>query len=52
MLFVDDDAVICAEFARALESLGFEAKVTYMVESSLSRAAAIRFDVFLIEFNL
>jgi two-component system, OmpR family, response regulator len=52
ILVVDDEAVISAEFARTLEGLGFEAEVAHTVESGLSRAAATRFDVILVEFNL
>jgi DNA-binding response OmpR family regulator len=52
MLLVDDEAVICAEFARTLEGFGFEVEVAPTVESGLSCAAATRFDVILVEFNL
>jgi DNA-binding response OmpR family regulator len=52
ILVVDDEAVICAEFARTLESLGFKAEVAHTVESGPSCAAATRFDIILVEFNL
>ena len=52
ILLVDDEEVICAEIARTLEGLGFEAEVAHTVESGLSCAAATQFDVILVEFNL
>jgi DNA-binding response OmpR family regulator len=52
ILLVDDEAVICAEFARTLEGLGFEVEVAITVESGLACAEAARFDAILVEFNL
>jgi DNA-binding response OmpR family regulator len=52
ILLVDDETVICAEFARTLERLGFKVKVAPDVESGLSLAEAARFDAILVEFNL
>jgi len=52
ILLVDDEAVICAEFAHTLEGLGFEVGVATTVESGLARAQAARFDTILVEFNL
>jgi DNA-binding response OmpR family regulator len=52
ILLVDDEAVICAEFARTLEGLGFEVEVAHTVESGLSCAGVARFDAILVEFNL
>jgi DNA-binding response OmpR family regulator len=52
ILLVDDETVICAEFARTLESLGFEVELAHDVESGLSRAEAAQFDAILVEFNL
>jgi len=52
ILLVDDETVICAEFARTLEGLGFEVKVARTVESGLSCAEAAQFDAILVEFNL
>jgi DNA-binding response OmpR family regulator len=52
ILLVDDETVICAEFARALERLGFEVETAPTVESGLSRAEKARFDAILVEFNI
>ena len=52
ILLVDDEGVICAEFARTLEGLGFEVEVASNVESGLSCAEAAQFDAILVEFNL
>ena len=52
ILVVDDETVICAEFARTLEGLGFEVEVAPDVESGLSCAEATHFDAILVEFNL
>ena len=52
ILLVDDETVICTEFARTLEGLGFEVEVAPDVESGLSRAEAAQFDAILVEFNL
>ena len=52
ILLVDDETVICAEFARTLEGLGFEVKVAPTVESGLSCAEAARFGAILVEFNV
>ena len=52
ILLVDDEMVICAEFARTLEGLGFEVKLANTVESALSSAGEARFDAILVEFNL
>jgi two-component system OmpR family response regulator len=52
ILLVDDQTVICAEFARTLEGLGFKVEVADTVESGLSCAEASRFDAILVEFNL
>ena len=52
ILVVDDETVICAEFARTLKGLGFEVEVAPDVESGLSSAEAARFDAILVEFNL
>jgi DNA-binding response OmpR family regulator len=52
ILLVDDETVICAEFARTLGGLGFEVKVAPTVESGLSCAEAAQFDAILVEFNL
>jgi DNA-binding response OmpR family regulator len=52
ILLVDDEPVICAEFARTLEGLGFEVEVAPTVESGLSRAETAQFDAILVEFNL
>jgi DNA-binding response OmpR family regulator len=52
ILLVDDETVICAEFARTLERLGFKVEVAPDVESGLSCAEAAQFDVILVEFNL
>ncbi|MGD0894354.1 MAG: response regulator [Terracidiphilus sp.] len=52
ILLVDDDAAICFEFARTLESLGFRVEVGPTVESGLARAEAARFDAILVEFNI
>ena len=52
ILLVDDETVICAEFARTLEGLGFEVTVAPTVESGLSCCEAARFDAILVEFNL
>jgi ActR/RegA family two-component response regulator len=47
ILFVDDETIIGAEFARALDGLGLDVEVAPTVESGLSPAQAI-----LVEFNL
>jgi DNA-binding response OmpR family regulator len=52
ILLVDDETVICAEFARTLAGLGFEVEVAPNVESGLLCAEAARFDAILVEFNL
>lgn len=52
ILLVDDETVICAEFARTLEGLGFEVEVAPDVESGLLYAEAAQFDAILVEFNL
>ena len=52
ILLVDDKTVICTEFARTLEGLGFEVEVAPDVESGLSCAEAAQFDAILVEFNL
>jgi two-component system, OmpR family, response regulator len=52
ILLVDDEAAICAEFARTLERFGFEVEVAPSVESGLSRVHAARFDTILVEFNV
>jgi DNA-binding response OmpR family regulator len=52
ILLVDDETVICAEFARTLEGLGFEVTVAPTVESGLSCVEAAQFDAILVEFNL
>jgi DNA-binding response OmpR family regulator len=52
ILLVDDEMVICAEFARTLEGLGFEVKLANTVESALSSAGEARFDAILVEFDL
>jgi two-component system, OmpR family, response regulator len=52
ILLVDDEAVICVEFARTLEGLGFKVEVAPTVESGLSRAGTTRFDAILMEFNV
>ena len=52
ILVVDDETVICAEFARTLEDLGFEIKLAPTVESGLSCAEEARFDAILVEFNV
>ena len=52
ILLVDDETVICTEFARTLEGLGFEVEVAPDVESGLSCAEAAQFDAILVEFNL
>jgi DNA-binding response OmpR family regulator len=52
ILLVDDEAIICAEFARTLQELGFEVEVAPTVEEGLSCAEGARFDAILVEFNL
>jgi DNA-binding response OmpR family regulator len=52
ILLVDDEAIIAAEFARALGGLGFKVEVAPTVESGLSCAAKARFDAILVEFNV
>jgi DNA-binding response OmpR family regulator len=52
ILVVDDEAIICAEFARTLEGLGFKVDVAQTVESGLTRAEAAHFDAILVEFNI
>ena len=52
ILLVDDETIICAEFARTLEGLGFKVEVAPDVESGLSCAEATHFDAILVEFNL
>jgi DNA-binding response OmpR family regulator len=52
ILLVDDETVICAEFTRTLEGLGFEVEVAPNVESGLSCAEAAQFDAILVEINL
>ncbi|MGA2535948.1 MAG: response regulator [Terracidiphilus sp.] len=52
ILLVDDETVICTEFARTLEGLGFEVELAPDVESGLSRAEGAQFDAILVEFNL
>jgi DNA-binding response OmpR family regulator len=52
ILLVDDETIICAEFARTLEGLGFKVEVAPDVESGLSFAEATQFDAILVEFNL
>ena len=52
ILLVDDETVICAEFARTLENLGFKVEVAPTVESGLSRSEEAHFDAILVEFNL
>jgi DNA-binding response OmpR family regulator len=52
ILLVDDETVICAEFARTLEGLGFKVKVAPTVESGLACAQGAPFDAILVEFNL
>jgi ActR/RegA family two-component response regulator len=47
ILFVDDETIIGAEFARALDGFGLDVEVAPTVESGLSPAQAIR-----VEFNL
>jgi len=52
ILLVDDESVICAEFARTLVGLGFKVEVAPSVESGLSCAGTAQFDAILVEFNL
>jgi DNA-binding response OmpR family regulator len=52
ILLVDDETVICAEFARTLKSLGFGVEVAPDVESGLSCVESAQFDAILVEFNL
>ncbi len=52
ILLVDDETVICAEFARTLEGLGFTVEVAPHVEAGLTYAKAAPFDAILMEFNL
>ena len=52
ILLVDDETVICTEFARTLVGLGFKVEVAPDVESGLSYAEAARFDAILVDFNL
>jgi DNA-binding response OmpR family regulator len=52
ILLVDDETIICAEFARTLEGLGFKVNVAPDVESGLSCAEGAQFDAILVEFNL
>ena len=52
ILLVDDETIICAEFARTLKGLGFEVEVAPDVESGLSCAERAQFDAILVEFNL
>jgi len=52
ILLVDDEKVVCAEFARTLEGLGFKVEVADTVESGLACAQAALFDAILVEFNL
>ena len=52
ILLVDDETVICTEFARTLEGLGFKVEVAPDVESGLSCAERAQFDAILVEFNL
>jgi DNA-binding response OmpR family regulator len=52
ILLVDDETIICAEFARTLEGLGFKVEVAPDVESGLSCAETAQFDAILVEFNL
>jgi DNA-binding response OmpR family regulator len=52
ILLVDDETVICTEFARTLEGLGFKVEVAPTVESGLSCAEAAQFDAILVEFNI
>jgi DNA-binding response OmpR family regulator len=52
ILLVDDERVICTEFARTLEDLGFRVEVAPDVESGLSCAKGAQFDAILVEFNL
>jgi len=52
ILLVDDETLVCAEFARTLEGLGFEVEVAPTVESGLSCNEAAQFDAILVEFSL
>jgi DNA-binding response OmpR family regulator len=52
ILLVDDETIICTEFARTLEGLGFKVEVAPDVESGLLCAEAAQFDAILVEFNL
>jgi len=52
ILLVDDETVICAEFARTLDGLGFEVEVAPTIESGIACAQAAQFDAILVEFNL
>jgi len=52
ILLVDDETVICTEFARTLAGLGFEVEVAPTIESGITCAQAAQFDAILVEFNL
>lgn len=52
ILLVDDETVICAEFARTLERFGFKVETASTLESGFSRAEQAQFDAILVEFNL
>jgi DNA-binding response OmpR family regulator len=52
ILLVDDETVICAEFAQTLQDIGFEVEVASTVESGLSGAGAAQFDAILVEFDI
>jgi DNA-binding response OmpR family regulator len=52
ILVVDDEAMVCDQFAKELEEFGIRATTAYTVESALCKMGMIHFDAILVEFNL
>ncbi len=52
ILLVDDEALICAEFKRTLESFEFQVSTAYTLETALRSIRKTQFDAILLEFNL
>lgn len=52
ILLVDDEANICIELQRTLQSSGYHVEVAHIFESALSWFGKSHFDVIVLEFNL
>jgi DNA-binding response OmpR family regulator len=52
LLLVDDEAVICVEFERTLELLGYRVEIAHSFESALNCYSRAPFDAILVEFNV